>query len=304
MAHGVCVLGDLLAALPVGVQRLLAAGESTSGEGFEQCPGGRGAAQAVAAARLGARVDLIGVLEADGPGAELRSALLAEGVGLGSLVELSEAATAVGARTRPTRVRGAAGIGVASGGALTPEQVEAASAAIVQAQVLLARLEPSDATLRRAFELARAAGALVVLEGAPGREVPAELLSLVDVLVVDPHSGPALARVDAGDCSDSGLLRRLGALGPGRIVLRAKGGKALTFDGEQCQEQAALPAAPVDSCAAADAYCAALATALAEGQRFDQCLRFAAAAAALSTEVQGGPPHWPRREEVDARLHD
>ena len=302
MSETICVLGALHLDLTVDVERLPTAGETVLGRGLYVTPGGKGAAQAVAAARLGSDVDLIGVVGDDGRGSDVRSALLEEGVDLTSLVTREGGETGVGLRARLASGEGATVIGLGANAELGAEQVEAAAAAIQGAKVLLAQLELSDEAIGRGFELARTAGTLTVLNTAPRRSVPGEVLALVDVLVCNRREAAHLCGVDADEVGDQGLVRRLGALGPTRIVLTRGYEGALGFDGERTLDSPGFAAQRADSSAAADAFCGALATALAEGQRFEDCLRFACAAAGLSTEVEGSFPSLPRRETLEERL--
>jgi ribokinase len=302
MSETICVLGALHLDLTVDVDRLPTAGETAIGQGLSVSPGGKGAAQAVAAARLGADVDLIGVVGDDGRGSDLRAALLEEGVDLSSLVTREGAETGVGLRARLPTGEAAAVIGLGVNAALGPEQVDQAAPVILGAKVLLAQLELTDAALRRGAELAREAGVLVVLNAAPRREVPKDLLALVDVLVCNRREGAHLVHEQPDEVSDNGLVRRLGALGPGRVVLTRGIDGALGFDGERCLESPGFAAAQADPTAAADAFCGALAVALAEGQRFEDALRFGCAAAGLSTEVEGAFASLPRRAVLEERL--
>jgi len=302
MSESICVLGALHMDLTIEVQRLPSVGETEIGKGLEVHPGGKGATQAVAAARLGASVSLVGAVGDDGWGADLRSALLTEGVNLASVISSGEAVTGVALRARHASGESATVIGPGANRMVGLEVVEAARETLAAAKVFLCQLEIGDDALAAAVELARASGALVMLNAAPARELPRELLAKVDVVVANRREGARLARVEKDECSDSGLLRRLAALGPAKAILtRGKRG-AMFFDGERTIEQAGFPAERLDSTAASDAFCGALAVALAEELRWDKALRFACAAAALSSEVQGAFPSLPTRAELEPRL--
>lgn len=302
MSESICVLGALHMDLTVEVERLPTSGETEIGDDLVVHPGGKGATQAVAAARLGAEVSLVGAVGADGWGADLRSALLAEGVDLGAVSSVDNEVTGVGLRARQSSGESATVIGAGANRSVGVEVVEAAREKISSAKVFVCQLEVGDEALASGIEMARASGAIVMLNAAPARELPRELLGKVDVLVSNRREGARLARVDRDECSDSGLARRLSALGPARVILtRGKEG-AVYFDGERAIEQAGFEAERLDSTAAADAFCGALSVALAEEQRWEQALRFACAAAALSSEVQGAFPSLPTREVLEPRL--
>ncbi|QDU67237.1 ribokinase [Engelhardtia mirabilis] len=302
MSEAICVLGALHMDLTIEVEHLPSVGETEIGKGLEVHPGGKGATQAVAAARLGASVSLVGAVGDDGWGADLRSALLAEGVNLSGVVSSSAAVTGVALRARHASGESATVIGPGANRMVDVAVIEAAREAFAHAKVFLCQLEIGEDALSAAVELARASGALVVLNAAPARELSREFLAKIDVIVANRREGARLARVEKDECSDSGLMRRIAALGPSKVVLtRGKRG-AMFFDGERTFEQAGFPAERLDSTAASDAFCGALAVALAEEQRWDQALRFACAASALSAEVQGSFPSLPTRDVLEPRL--
>lgn len=304
MSGRICVLGALHLDLTVDVEQLPRAGDTVIGSGLHLTPGGKGAAQAVAAARLGREVDLIGVVADDGRGGDLRAALLEEGVGISGLVTREKGVTGVGLRARLGTGESATVIALGASGQLRPAEVESAAEAIREAGVLLAQLELSDDVLLRGFELAQESDVTVVLNAAPRRDVDPEVLARVDVLICNRREGARLVNENVDDVSDKGLARRLGALGPKRVVLTRGEDGALGFDGERVVESPGFASECADSTAASDAFCGALATALAEGQRFEDVLRTACAAAGLSSEVEGSFPSLPNREQLDARLGD
>jgi ribokinase len=302
MSETICVLGALHLDLTVDVDRLPGVGETVIGSSLSVAPGGKGATQAVAAARLGADVDLIGAVGDDSHGSEVRAALAEEGVGLSSVLTCEKVETGVGIRARLTGGDSAGVVGLGANAEMGAAQVAQAAELIAGARVLLAQLELSDEVLLEAFGRARSAETLVLLDATPARPVPKEVLALVDVLLCNRREGAVLVNERPDDVSDSGLVRRLAALGPGRVVLTRGVDGALGFDGERSVESPGLAAEYSDSSAAADAFAGALATALAEGQRFDDALRFSCAAAGLSGDDSSRFPKLPKREQVEERL--
>ncbi|MGD2165305.1 MAG: ribokinase, partial [Anaerolineae bacterium] len=181
-AH-VTVVGSLNMDLVVRTPRIPQPGETIIGGQFHTVPGGKGANQAVAAARLGARVSMVGRVGSDAFADALLDNLASDGVDRTYVIRDMEAAT--GVALIAVDDAGQNSIVVASGAnaRLSPGDVESAEVAVVDADVLLMQLESPLDSVVRAAEIGHANGVLVVLNPAPARPVPAHLLSLVDVLI-------------------------------------------------------------------------------------------------------------------------
>ncbi len=189
-------------------------------------------------------------------------------------------------------------------GTFTPERLARALPLIRSASVLLLQLEtPLDTVMRAATE-AQAAGVTVVLDPAPARDIPDQLLRLASY--VTPNEGE-LARLVGAPVADEPSMAdidaqaaRLIARGSTRVLakLGARGARLITADG--ATEWPARPVTPVDTTAAGDAFNGAFAVALAEGADLDRAVRFATTAAAISVTRHGAQPSMPSRAEVDA----
>lgn len=294
-----CVIGSLNVDLVIQAERLPAPGETLLGGPFATFRGGKGANQAVAAARLGAAVTMIGCVGADDFGRDLRAGLVAERI-----------------ETRVRRVAGVSSgvalITVLAGGentivvapganaALGIEDLDHAAAALRKCTAVLLQLEIGDEVVTEAARRARELGKLVVLNAAPARTLDDRLLAHVDVLIV--NRGEAQAIAGAGPTDDEGLLELLQARGVSRIVLTRSADGAVAVDGQDRYEQAAFPVEAVDAVGAGDAFAAAFTIELARGHGFPTALRVAAAAGALATTRPGAQPSLPRRAEVQALL--
>lgn len=303
MSRKVCVVGTIHMDVVVRAPRFPGEGDSLVGDGYEQLPGGKGANRAVAAARLGGDVDLVGAVGADARGKELRAVLASEGIGVSCVTTVEG---------QPT---GASVVLVVPGGSnalvgvpgandhLSADDVECAAESLAEAAVLVLHREVPEEASRRAVALAAKGGARVILHAVPSGPVSAELMSSVDVLVCREGGARVLAGAEA-DVSPSGLARRLHALGPGLVVVTRGGEGCLAFDGERKLEQSAFPVEAVDATGTGAAFVGALAVALAEERRLEVGLRFAAAAGALAAEQLGGLPSLPTRDAVDEMLAD
>jgi ribokinase len=289
------VVGSLNMDLVLGVPALPSPGQTLLSRSRDRSPGGKGANQAVALGRLGARVAMVGAVGDDPDGADLVAALEAAGVSTGHVARRSGDQT--GLAVVCVTPDGDNAIVVASGANATvgPGEVAAAAPALAGAGLLLLQLEIPPETVLAAARAGREAGVLVVLNAAPARELPAGLLGEVDVLVVNAGEAAELA----GDGDPRDAATRLLGQGPATVVV--------TLGGEGClvakdRGMARLPADPVqvvDTTGAGDCFAAALGFGLAEGRDSRAAARFATAAAALAV-TRPGAQATPTAAEVAA----
>jgi ribokinase len=271
------------------------AGETVLGSELAFHPGGKGANQAVAAARAGAEARMIGRVGDDAFGRELEAFLAANGVGVASVVR--EPGAASGAALIVVDAAGENRIVVVPGAnaMLSPEDV--AGAELRPGDVAVAQLEIPSETVEAFFGHAREAGATTVLNPSPAGACPPNLLGLADLIVLNRVELATLAASDpTGDVE--GPARSLGAavvvtLGSDGVVAFADGA-TYRYDGRR--------AAVVDTTGAGDVFVGALAASLSRGERIDQALPFANAAAALSVQRPGAGPAIPTRREIEVEL--
>ncbi len=279
------------------------AGETVLGHAFRTIPGGKGANQAVSAAKLAAGrmpVKMIGRVGLDAYGDRLKAGLAGAGVDV----------SAVGAsRTQPTGVafitvdqEGANQIVVAPGANadIQPGDAEAIRRVFRGAGVALFQLETPLEVVAAAMRIAREEGLLTILDPAPACPLPDGFLKDVDIVTPNETEAAALAGVGAEDPLE--CARRIASLGAGTVILKlgANGCFALS-DGEGFHVPGFAVEA-VDTTAAGDTFNGALAVALAEGTELREALRFANAAAAISVTREGAQPSVPTRAELDAFL--
>jgi ribokinase len=291
----VIVVGSVNMDLVVTVDHLPGPGETVTGGRFERHHGGKGANQAVAAVRLGGSVAFIGAIGADGFGVEVRDALVAEGVDLGGVVVLEEAATGV-AMILVDRA-GENSIAVASGAnhGLTPDQVRAALERLAPGtdDVLLVGHEIRTEAARAALRLGRAAGASTILNPAPADGLDAATVVLADILT--PNEGELV------------VLDEIAPMSPGTgvapvllVSMGARGARLVTSEGTA--EIAALPVRAVDTVGAGDTLNGALAAAIAAGMPLVDAARWAVAAASLAVTRAGARAGMPTVAELTAAL--
>ena len=296
----VVVVGSLNMDLVTRTARRPERGETLLGEAFDMFVGGKGLNQAIAAARQGAAVRMVGRLGADDFGRRLRQTMDAEGIDARHVAE--DATTSSGIATIVIDGKGDNSIIVVSGanGHVGPGDVERAADVIAHADVLMLQLEvPLDAVLRAA-QIARAAGVRVLLNPAPARELPDELLRLVDVLTPNETETQILTGLRIDD--DASAARAADALlgrGVGAAVLTLGARGALLADGAQHRRIPGYSVEVVDTTAAGDAFCGALAAQLGRGTPLAAAVRYANAAGALATTVLGAEPAMPRLAAVE-----
>lgn len=304
-AGRVCVVGSLNMDLIVRTERLPAPGETVLGRDFTTLPGGKGANQAVAAARAGAIVAMIGAVGRDAHGDALVQAVSAEGVDALHIARRDDAPTGTALITVAGTVEHGENTIVVAGGAnqaLGAADVELAEAAIADADALLMSLETPIAPLIAAVSLARRASRkpIVILNAAPARDVPAELLASIDCLVVNRLEAATIAQVSSSDsraaCAE--LVRH----GPTCVVLTLGREGALAMVARAAHVATygvpAFDVSTIDTVGAGDAFVGTLAASLARGSALDDALTLSAAAGALATTHRGAMPSLPTMSEV------
>jgi ribokinase len=286
----VVVVGSVNADLVVSVRRLPRPGETVAGGTFARHGGGKGANQAVAAARLGAQVAFVGAVGADDLGDEALAQLAAEGVDVSAAVRLDDVATGVAVIVVDERAENQIAVASGANAALTGAHVDAALDLDGAGVVLLGHEVSEDAVLAGA-RAARAAGWTAILNPAPARPLPDGL----DGVLLTPNADEARALTGEGDAEAAarGLAARTGA----PVLVTLGGDGALLLD-ETFERLPAPRVAPVDTTGAGDTVNGALAAELAAGRPLRDAAAFAVRAAALSTQKAGAREGMPRRVEV------
>jgi len=303
MTAHITVVGSLNMDLVARAPRIPEPGETIIGTGFRTAPGGKGANQAVAAARLGAQVSMVGRVGVDAFAGQLLDNIAAAGVDYTFVVQDSEAATGVALIVVDDA--GQNSIVVASGAnmRLVPADVDAAEAVISSADVLLLQLESPLETVTRAAELAHAHGVRVILNPAPARSLPAALLSIVDVLVPNEGETALLTGLPVGsDAEAEAAAAALRDIGVGTVILTLGQRGAILASEKGTQLLPAFDVSPVDTTAAGDAFVGGFAVALAEGRTLAEAVRWGNAAGALATTKLGAQPSLPTRRALEEML--
>ncbi len=290
------VVGSINVDLVVRVAHLPAPGETVSGGTFERHHGGKGANQAVAAARLGAAVSFVGAVGADDMGRDALLDLERENIEIGRVARITGEQTGVALIV--VDERGENQIAVASGAnaALDKEQVETALGAmdLPRGSVLLANLEIPDAAVAAAARFAAERGMVAVINPAPARELPAELWSSAPILVPNETEALALSGEREPLSAAQALAARTGA--PVIVTLGAAGAIVVGPNG---MERVPAPVVEVvDTTGAGDTFCGALCAELAAGASLADAARVAVRAASLSVMASGARAGMPTRDDL------
>jgi ribokinase len=301
----ILVAGSLNMDLVAFAPRIPVAGETLTGHTFLSVPGGKGANQAYAAARLGSSVAMLGRVGADDLGRQLRQNLAGAGCDVSGVMATADSTTGIALIFVADSGQNSIVIVAGANELLSPEDIAAASSQFAGVAYVLLQLESPLATVVAAAQAARRAGARVILDPAPApsRALPPELLANVDILTPNETeaailTGDAPGRMTPGEAVAVG--RRLRAMGPGTVIVKlGEKGVALITAGE-LQIWPAPAVTAVDTTAAGDVFNAALAVALSEGAEIAAACRFANRAAALSVTRRGAQASAPSRAEVDA----
>jgi len=300
-ARSIVVAGSLNADLVVGVPRFPRPGETLAGTGFAQFPGGKGANQAYAAARLGGAVRLVGQVGQDDLGTWLLDHLASARVDVRAVGRDPGVSTGLAIITVDATGQNSIVLVPGANGTFVSDHLATAGIEWGSTRVLLLQLEIPLETVLAAARAARAAGSLVLLDPAPARDVPDELLALSDYVTPNESELGSLTGGGTVDGEDD-LVRRAQALrarGAGGVIVKW-GERGAVLVGERIHHWPAHRVRAVDTTAAGDAFNGALAVGLADGHSIEDAGRMASAAAALSVTRQGAQTSMPTLEEVRA----
>lgn len=294
----VAVVGSANIDYIVSARRLPQPGETVHGDPLLTAHGGKGANQAVAAARAGAAVSFVAMLGDDDAGHRYLDALRREGLDVGGV---GRAKGPSGVALIAVDQRGQNLITVAPGAneALAPAHIDAAHALLGAAAVLVTQLETPLPSVERALRVARRQGVMTLLNPAPARTLPKRFAALVDVLVVNQPEAALLAGMPASSIRGAErAARRLGTLGYLRVLVTLGRQGVVWSDHGHLHRLAGRAVSAVDATGAGDTFVGYLACALAEGQSLAKGIALANTAAAVSVTRRGAQPAIPHRIEV------
>ncbi len=308
MSRSIVVVGSLNMDFVVTVNRLPAAGETPLGRDFQMIPGGKGANQACAAAKLagpGSSVRMIGRVGYDLFADHLKASLAAAGVDVSAVHATRSQPTGIASIWVDSAGQNSIVVAPGANHELRAEDVGAMRPLFRDAHFVMFQLETPLETVAAALAAARAEGARTILDPAPAVPLSSEILSLVDILTPNESEaclllGRSVSRVTLADAPSLG--RELQKLGPGTVILKLGEQGCYCLHGGGEIHSLGFPVEVRDSTAAGDTFNAGLAVALADGCPLPDALEFANAAAALSVTRLGAQSSAPARREVEEYL--
>ncbi|GID05510.1 ribokinase [Pseudomonas sp. 008] len=301
MPAKVVVIGSLNMDLVTRAPRLPRGGETLIGQSFATVSGGKGANQAVAAARLGAQVSMVGCVGSDAYGEALRGALLAERIDC-QAVSTVEDSSGVALIVVDDNSQNAIVIVAGANGALTPEVIDRFDNVLQMADVIICQLEVPDATVGHALKRGRELGKTVILNPAPAsRPLPADWYAAIDYLIPNESEASALSGLPVDSLSTAeAAATRLIAMGAGKVIITLGAQGSLFANGTRFEHFPAPKVKAVDTTAAGDTFVGGFAAALAAGKSEAEAIRFGQVAAALSVTRAGAQPSIPTLSDVQA----
>ncbi len=297
------VLGNINIDFVLRTERLPREGENILAQELRFVPGGKAANQSVAAARLGARVTLIGRVGRDAYGPRLVENFQREGLDTSHIVFDDDAPT--GAAFIILQPSGQNSIISALGANLRcrPEQVEAAREALAAADALLVQLGVPLETVDRAIQLARAAGTPVILDPTPIRGDLPRRWPEASIVIPNESEASHITGLEVGDAASAEqAAQALRAAGVSVVLVKLGAAGCLILDDDGARVVRGFAVNPVDTTGAGDAFAAGFATAWARGASLDQAARYGNAVGALACTKLGAQPSLPQAEEVEAFL--
>jgi len=303
MSGNVIVVGSSNTDMIIQLDRIPRPGETVLGGRFSIAAGGKGANQAVAAARSGGNVTFVARVGDDMFGRQSVEGFESDGIDVRNVLEDPQSPSGVALIF--VDKAGENSIAVASGANanLTPEDVTTAGDAIRAGDVLVTQLETPVETVRAAVELAAKNGVQVILNPAPAQPLGEEILRHVSVLTPNETEAELLTGVQVKSETDAeAAAEKLLAMGVDTVVITLGARGAFVFDSEHCEMVAGFSVEAVDATAAGDVFNGTLAVALASGQEMLEAVRFANAAAALSVTKLGAQPSAPSLAETEEFL--
>ena len=295
----IVVVGSLNMDLVMRMERTPIGGETVPGLDFAMLPGGKGANQAVACARMGANVIMVGRVGIDPNGDVLKAGLAADGIDAREVRGLASTHTGVASIWVESDGQNRIVLSPGANGLLDAASVARANTMIDMCGLLIVQLEVPVAAVQAAIARAYAAHVPVLLNPAPALPLPDELWQQVDILVVNESEAAAYAGMPVDDPNAAVAAgQALRARGPDRVLVTLGAQGVVVIDGAGPRHAPARKVKAVDTTAAGDTFIGALASALCEGLSLDEAVDLGQAAAALCVARRGAQTSIPYRRQL------
>jgi ribokinase len=297
----ITVVGSFMMDLVIRAERRPRRGETLIGQSFGMFPGGKGFNQAIAASRLGATVNMIGKLGEDDFGTRFTKSLKLAGIGADFVTYTNQAMTGVGSPVIDAQGDNSIIVVPGANMLLAPADIEKARGLITASDIILMQLENPVDTIHCAAKIAHECGVPVLLNPAPACKLPDDLLSLITILTPNEIEAEMLSGFNVADTASAiqaadVLLKK----GIQSVVLTLGARGALLAEGGNLVQVQGYKVDVVDTTAAGDAFCAALAVQYARRHDLQDAILFANAAGALATTILGAEPSMPAMDMINA----
>lgn len=302
-AGNLVVLGSINADHILNLESFPTPGETVTGNQYQVAFGGKGANQAVAAGRSGAKIAFIACTGDDDTGERVRKQLASDNIDIAPVSVVAGESTGVALIFVNAEGENVIGIHAGANAALTTDRVEAQREIIANAEALLMQLESPVESVLAAAKIAHENHTTVVLNPAPARVLSDEQLALVDIITPNETEAEKLTGIRVENDEDAArAARALHDKGIGTVIITlGSRGVWASVNGEG-RRVPGFKVKAIDTIAAGDTFNGALVTALLEGKRMDDAIRFAHAAAAIAVTRKGAQPSVPWRKEIDEFL--
>ena len=298
--HPITVIGSTNTDMVIKTGKLPAPGETILGGNFFMNPGGKGANQAVAAARLQGDVTLVAKTGSDLFGAQAKQLFQAEGLKTDYVLTDPKSPSGIALITVDENGENCIVVAPGANALLDRNDIDLAMQAIHEAEIILMQLEIPLSTVEYAATIAFEAGKKVILNPAPAQKLRDELLEKIFILTPNETEAEILTGIEVKDTASAEIAARTLIAKGVRMVVVTLGSKgALLVSESICRLIPAFPVSPIDTTAAGDCFNGALAVALAEGTAIEQAILFANRAASISVTRLGAQASAPYREEVE-----
>lgn len=297
------IIGSANVDMIMKVKRLPERGETVTDGEFMQTFGGKGANQAVAAARAGGDARFVACLGCDAVTSVMVENFRRDGLNIDGVRFVEDRPSGSALVMIDEDGMNYLTVAPGSNAALSPAHIAGEWERIAASGMILLQMEIPVETNREVLRRAREAGIPVMLNYAPAHAVHRDLLGGLDTLIVNENEAAALAGMEfSGSGSAERVIRRLAECGARRVILTLGRAGAMIHEDGVVSEIGTFPVKAVDTTAAGDTFCGALGVALLEGRSLFAAVRFATAAAAISVTRFGAQPSIPARSEIDRFL--